>query len=147
MTDLGTALAILRVVRGWSQTELAEAAGMRSGTISDYERGKIVPSRITAKKLLAAQGYSWPLVGWARDFILSVRAGSVESSSSVGQNEAEPSAQDWEIEEISTLAGSVVSRFVRFALKTQQQGIAESSRQDLRANEEGKGEQGGEEGA
>jgi hypothetical protein len=30
VSDLGTALALLMIVRGWSQDELAKAAGLRS---------------------------------------------------------------------------------------------------------------------
>ncbi|HEV8580236.1 MAG TPA: helix-turn-helix transcriptional regulator [Thermoanaerobaculia bacterium] len=116
MTDLGTALAILRLVRGWSQENLAKVCGLRSGTISDYERGKLVPGLTTAKKILAAEGYSWAAVELAQDFILKVRAESFESSSSAGQAGAAPSAPQREIQDVATMAGSVVSRIVRLML-------------------------------
>lgn len=54
---VGTRLAILRIVRGWTQDELARRAGIRSGTVSDYERGKMVPGLLALQHLLDAMGY------------------------------------------------------------------------------------------
>ena len=54
---VGTRLAILRLVRGWNQDELARRAGIRAGTISDYERGKMVPGVVALQRLLDAMGY------------------------------------------------------------------------------------------
>jgi transcriptional regulator with XRE-family HTH domain len=112
VTDLGTALTILRIVRGWNQVELAKACGIRAGTISDYETGKMVPGFTTAKKMLSAQGYSWEALDMALNCMLRLRAGSQESSSSTGKNGDKQSLQS-EIEDIAANAGSVVSRIVR----------------------------------
>ena len=54
---VGTRLAILRIVRDWTQDELARKAGIRSGTVSDYERGKMVPGLLALQRLLDAMGY------------------------------------------------------------------------------------------
>jgi transcriptional regulator with XRE-family HTH domain len=54
---VGTRLAILRIVRGWTQDELARRAGLRSATLSDYERGKMVPGFLALQRLLDAMGY------------------------------------------------------------------------------------------
>jgi hypothetical protein len=35
-SDLALALAVLRVIRGWTQEELANASGVRASSISDY---------------------------------------------------------------------------------------------------------------
>jgi transcriptional regulator with XRE-family HTH domain len=54
--DLGTVLTVLRVIRGLNQEELAQRSGLRAGTISDYERGKMVPGFNTAQRLLENDG-------------------------------------------------------------------------------------------
>ena len=54
---VGTRLAILRIVRGWTQEDLACRAGIRPGTLSDYERGKMVPGLLALQRLLDAMGY------------------------------------------------------------------------------------------
>jgi len=116
MTDLGTAMTILRMVRGWSQEDLAEAAGLRRGTISDYERGKMAPGLTTAKKLLAVQGYPWAALDMTLESIFRLRAASLEASTPVGQNGVGPSAFHREVEEVSAIAGSVLSRIIRLLL-------------------------------
>ena len=70
----GTILAVLRIVRGWSQLELARAAGMRSGTISEYERGKRTLPLRTLEHLAAVMGYPAATIERARAFIQEARA-------------------------------------------------------------------------
>jgi transcriptional regulator with XRE-family HTH domain len=41
----------------WSQLELARKAGIASGTVSDYERGKISPGVAALQRLLSAMEY------------------------------------------------------------------------------------------
>ena len=43
-TPVGVAFAVLRTIRGWSQAELSAASGVRAGSLSDYERGRMTPS-------------------------------------------------------------------------------------------------------
>jgi len=50
------ALRILRLLPDWPQKRLAAAAGVQLSTISDYERGKKVPSVATLRRLAAALG-------------------------------------------------------------------------------------------
>jgi tetratricopeptide (TPR) repeat protein len=38
-------LPVLRAARDWKANRLAEALGLKPGTLSDYERGRVVPSR------------------------------------------------------------------------------------------------------
>jgi transcriptional regulator with XRE-family HTH domain len=56
-SEMSTVLAVLRLIRGWSQGELSRAAGIRASSISDYERGKKVPSQRTLERLMTAMGY------------------------------------------------------------------------------------------
>jgi transcriptional regulator with XRE-family HTH domain len=50
--DLAIALTLLRVVRGWTQDDLARAAGTANSSISEYERGKKVPELTTLQRRL-----------------------------------------------------------------------------------------------
>jgi transcriptional regulator with XRE-family HTH domain len=50
-------IAVLRIIRHWSQAELAKAAGVRPSTISDLERGKKKPSPKMVARLASAMGY------------------------------------------------------------------------------------------
>jgi helix-turn-helix protein len=43
--DWPICLTILRIIRRWSEEDLAEACGLRRGTVSDYERGKMSGAR------------------------------------------------------------------------------------------------------
>jgi transcriptional regulator with XRE-family HTH domain/tetratricopeptide (TPR) repeat protein len=70
----GAILAVLRIVRGWSQLVLAQAAGMRSGTISEYERGKKPLPLRTLERLAAVMGYSAATIERARAFIQEARS-------------------------------------------------------------------------
>lgn len=58
-------LKVERVKHGWSQEELAEAAGMNVGNVARYEAGINTPGLDTALKLAQALGVSIDaLVGW-----------------------------------------------------------------------------------
>lgn len=70
----GAILAMLRIVRGWSQLELARAAGMRSGTISEYERGKRPLPLRTLERLAAVMGYPPAMIERARSFVREARS-------------------------------------------------------------------------
>lgn len=54
--DLRLAVAMLRALRGWSQAELAEAAGVGTRTVSRYESGAQTPSWGTFEQIVAAVG-------------------------------------------------------------------------------------------
>jgi transcriptional regulator with XRE-family HTH domain/tetratricopeptide (TPR) repeat protein len=69
------ALTILRVIRGWSQLELARAAGVAPSVISKYESGDRTPeSDLTRLRLLAAMGFPGHLLERTYSFIEAVRA-------------------------------------------------------------------------
>jgi transcriptional regulator with XRE-family HTH domain len=84
--DFGVTLAILRIIRRWSQSELAEAAGVTNSAISDYERGKVDPQTQTLQKLVRALGLPLSALDQTHSFILLVRAQMVgdEPPSAVG---------------------------------------------------------------
>src|ERR1700730_498042 len=75
--ELSTALTVLRVIRGWNQTELAKAARMHSSAVSTYERGKIVPELRTIERLVSAMGFPLSALDQTRGFIEAVRIHSV----------------------------------------------------------------------
>ena len=129
--ELSTALAVLRVVRGWTQEDLAEASGVRASSLSDYERGKKTPEFNTLRRMLSAMGYPLAVVERAQNFVYSLRAESLLAEGQrveAGRQPAprEPVSLDavvensavfrWEIEEASAEAGRVVSRLARLML-------------------------------
>jgi transcriptional regulator with XRE-family HTH domain len=136
--ELNIALTVLRIVRGWTQDDLGKAAGIPNSSISDYERGKKVPSLKTLERLMAAMGFSIQSLQRTRRFIQAVRAESLLSddanewqTESGGFEPAEtaepvpseavfgavsPAALQWEVEQLSVEAGRVVSRLTRTML-------------------------------
>ena len=54
--SLSVALTLLRSARGWTQKELAQATGIPSGILSDYEKGRRNLSRERLESLVAALG-------------------------------------------------------------------------------------------
>jgi len=54
--DYGHALAILRIVRGWTQGELGAAVGLDHSTVSGYERERLVPLALV-RQMVAAMGF------------------------------------------------------------------------------------------
>ena len=58
MSILKITLAAARVTAGLSQREAAKLLGITPGTLRNYERGKQVPSWITAKEMERIYGIS-----------------------------------------------------------------------------------------
>ncbi|MFE6920296.1 multiprotein-bridging factor 1 family protein [Nocardia sp. NPDC057663] len=54
--ELGIQIRAAREARGWSQTELANRAGMRQHAVSRLEAGDVVPTLTTLKRITAALG-------------------------------------------------------------------------------------------
>jgi transcriptional regulator with XRE-family HTH domain len=104
---VGTRLAILRIVRGWTQVELARKAGLRCATLSDYERGKMVPGFLALERLLDAMGYKLADLD-----ILG------ECLGKLGQVPQAPDSEDLagQIQEATAGLGKYVGRVVRLAL-------------------------------
>ncbi|HSF38797.1 MAG TPA: helix-turn-helix transcriptional regulator [Thermoanaerobaculia bacterium] len=60
--NVGVTVSFLRKLRGWSQKELAEAAGLHQSLISLYERGVECPTRGTLERLALAVGLPFAVV-------------------------------------------------------------------------------------
>jgi transcriptional regulator with XRE-family HTH domain len=71
---LAISIALLRLVRRWSQSELAEASGLTNSAISDYERNRVDPQTRSLLRLVGAMGYPLSALDQTRDFILRLRA-------------------------------------------------------------------------
>jgi transcriptional regulator with XRE-family HTH domain len=127
--ELGVALTVLRIVRGWSQEELAKASGIRSGSISDYERARMIPGLKTLRRLMGAMGYPLAVLDQTQSFIDALKADSLLSMDTAWaemvEDEGVPSAAQEalpstvlrrEIEQVSIEAGRTVTRLTRLLL-------------------------------
>ena len=125
-TELGLALTLLRIVREWNQDELANASGVRSSSISDYERGKMVPGLKILQRLLGAMGYPLWAIEHSQNFVDAVRAESLVAqpsnawrSEAMGEEDLDSArprsfvALRREIEQLSADAGRLVFRLLR----------------------------------
>jgi transcriptional regulator with XRE-family HTH domain len=74
MSQLGKVLAILRLARGLSQEELAKLSGIRSGSISDYECGRMTPGLKVLEKLLQGLGCSLAAVEYTEGFLRNLES-------------------------------------------------------------------------
>lgn len=54
MKQIGARLKEIREAKGWTQDDLADAAGMNRVTIAKYESGRIEPKSASLSKLAAA---------------------------------------------------------------------------------------------
>lgn len=52
--DFGLAVHAARTAKGWTQQQLAEAAGMRQSNVSQIERAGVVPTLALVKRLAKA---------------------------------------------------------------------------------------------
>jgi transcriptional regulator with XRE-family HTH domain len=68
--DLRVVVAFLRLLRGWTQAELGEAAALSASAISRYENGDIVPTHEVLEEIAAAVGMPLRMLkrvtAWAR---------------------------------------------------------------------------------
>jgi transcriptional regulator with XRE-family HTH domain len=102
---LSLALNYLRSAQGWSQKELAEAAGIPANLISDYERGRKTLSRERLETMAAFMGLPSGAVDTALGFLQTIREGSREPGP--------PSVQNWRIEAVAAQAARLMSDFTR----------------------------------
>jgi transcriptional regulator with XRE-family HTH domain len=129
--DLAVTLAILRIIRRWSQSELAEAAGVTNSAISDYERGKVDPQTQTLQKLVRALGLPLSSLDQTQAFIQMIRA-QMDSSGAEPNQGAAGGAQPFsnaaalspkerevraEIAQIASEGGRFASRLTRLMLE------------------------------
>jgi transcriptional regulator with XRE-family HTH domain len=143
--DFSVSLAVLRVIRGWSQEELARHSGVRPSSISDYERGKIVPGAGTLQRLLDAMGFPFSALDGTQTLVATLRA---ESQIRTAARLARPGLPEvplespapnptetsrlWEVEQASVEAGRVAARLTRlfFALVEPRLAASEPERPD-----------------
>ncbi len=78
--DVRTFIAFLRLLRGWTQADLADALGLTAGAISRYETGDVVPDRETLEEVALAVGL--PLSMLDRVFLAVAAARSAVASAS-----------------------------------------------------------------
>jgi transcriptional regulator with XRE-family HTH domain len=76
----GVAITLLRGIRGWTQADLARAAGVASSLIAKVERGRKALDLKTLERLIAAMGFSIQSLQNTRRLIESVRAESLRSA-------------------------------------------------------------------
>jgi transcriptional regulator with XRE-family HTH domain len=127
--DLAVTLSILRNIRRWSQSELAEAAGVTNSAISDYERGKVDPQTQTLQKLVRALGLPLSALDQTQAFIQIIRAQmDVGESRTQGEGGAAPFSNAAalspkerevraEIAQIASEGGRFASRLTRLMLE------------------------------
>jgi transcriptional regulator with XRE-family HTH domain len=124
--DLAVTLSILRIVRRWSQSELAEAAGVTNSAISDYERGKVDPQTQTLQKLVRALGLPLSALDQTQAFIQIIRAQMGDSQLVSGEGQAFSNAAALspkerevraEIAQIASEGGRFASRLTRLMLE------------------------------
>jgi transcriptional regulator with XRE-family HTH domain len=125
--DLAVTLSILRIIRRWSQSELAEAAGVTNSAISDYERGKVDPQTQTLQKLVRALGLPLSALDQTQAFIQLIRAQMDTGEPAEGEashlfsNASALSPQERErraeIAQIASEGGRFASRLTRLMLE------------------------------
>jgi len=71
---LAVSLAILRIIRRLSQSDLATAAGVTNSAVSDYERGKVDPQTSTLQKLFRGLNLPLSVLEETQAFILRIRS-------------------------------------------------------------------------
>jgi len=148
--DFPTALQILRITRGWTQEDLAKAAELRAGTISDYERGKMAPGQKSLLKLLTALGYSLASLEDALSFVRRGRGESLgrleQLGAEVWQAVADPDLAR-EIEEVAFETGRSVFRVVRLLAILLHRDTGTSAERQARPSDKGEGVEREEEAA
>ena len=72
-TALGQALVVLRVIRGWTRQQLADAIGAPEGTLTTWERGDARPRIAMLERLVDAMGFPPVTLGRALAFVESAR--------------------------------------------------------------------------
>jgi transcriptional regulator with XRE-family HTH domain len=55
-SELGLAIFLARTLRGWTQTDLADASGLTNSMLSEFERGRRTPSKRSLDRITEAIG-------------------------------------------------------------------------------------------
>jgi transcriptional regulator with XRE-family HTH domain len=109
---LSATLAFLRNERGWTQRELAKAAGMSVKVLSSWERGRTHPSRPLVESLVALMGHGPEAIDAGLFAVQQIRPATAESGASGGPTEAERRA----IERAVAVVGRAVADATRSEL-------------------------------
>ena len=107
--DLGRALEVLRIARGWTQDELSRAAEMRGSSISRYESGKELPDADAVRRLVAAMGFAPDAVERTRRFLAGLRGENEAGEKGEASGAEAPAAQQGEGERLEAEIDGVVS--------------------------------------
>jgi len=121
--DLGRALELLRVARGWTQDELSRAAEMRGSSISRYESGKELPDADAVRRLVAGMGFAPDAVERTRRFLAGLHgeAGADEGGRETRSPEAaaalqrEAAALQADIDGVAARLGRLLRELARHA--------------------------------
>lgn len=96
-------MQILRTTRGWTQSDLARASGVKRASISEYEADITTPDATTVERLLAAMELRWSALDLGRWFLERLAA---ESSSGERSGSIQPTARE-AAAEVSDLAAKL----------------------------------------
>lgn len=77
MSDFGCALRILRIARDLEQKQVAGRARVSTSQVSDYEKGKKLPSTPVLARLLEAMDFTPVLHAETMDFLRYLREASM----------------------------------------------------------------------
>lgn len=124
--DLGAVLKLLRQARGWKQPHLANAAGVASNLISDYEQGRKPLSRERLERFVGVMGFSAEDIEATLAYLDLVRGS--EASPGPGDEAAEIRRA---IELTAVQAGRIVAQAVRSVMTLlTSEGAALQARQE-----------------
>jgi transcriptional regulator with XRE-family HTH domain len=74
-SELARTLALLRVARGWSQQEVAGAAGLSAALVSTAENPQALPPSVHSLEVMVeAMGFPLAVLSRARDFLRELDA-------------------------------------------------------------------------
>jgi transcriptional regulator with XRE-family HTH domain len=137
--DLAVALAVLRVMRGLSQEDVAKPSGVRVSSISEYERGKKVPELRTLQKILPAMGYPLSAIDEAETFVSRFRQ-RLEQEGEPGERDSGPErprtslTARWDLEVACVDVGRAVTGLLRAALRSLGAGASPSEASGAESN-------------
>jgi transcriptional regulator with XRE-family HTH domain len=127
--ELGKALTVLRIISGLYQEDLEKTTGVRSSSISDYERGKMIPSLKTLQRLLGGMGLTLSAMEEAQaliEYVRRERLGASPLSGGTGGNEIKAPVSLWiagnrpalrrDIERVASAAGKDLAQLFRLTL-------------------------------
>lgn len=108
--EIGLAIFLLRALRGWTQTELAAAAGVTPSMVCEYERGRRVPSRKTLERLATTVGVPVTAVDRVLPALRSLQESSENGGSSRLPTEHATVTQLADLAETLRAAGELIFR-------------------------------------